>query len=137
VRRDANHIHNEWLWEQRQRKWAWSTARSAAGARGEETPSEPKSSGGGIEDEDENKEEGVVTSPPHSPPPEDIPSLGNVFNQQAGISIGVRWPKRPWTGTGALFGPPPQSGLTLVSSNLQGESVALVVTGIAHLLGVL
>jgi hypothetical protein len=37
---------------------------------------------------------------------------------------------------GASFGPSPQSGLTLVSSDLQGMSFALVVTGTTHLLEV-
>jgi hypothetical protein len=49
--------------------------------------------GGGIEEEDEDKEEGEVTPPPHYSPPEDLPSLGDLFNQQTGISVGTRQPK--------------------------------------------
>jgi hypothetical protein len=56
---------------------------------GEESPYEPESLGGGIKEEDEDKEEGEVTPPPHSLPPEDLPSLGDLFSQQAGIFIGV------------------------------------------------
>jgi hypothetical protein len=40
-------------------------------------------------------------------------------------------------GAGALSSPAPMTGLTLVSSDLQGVSVVLVMMGIAYLLGVL
>jgi hypothetical protein len=86
--------------------------------RGEEFPSKPEYSGGIIEEENEEEEEGEVIPPPHSPPHEDIPSLGDLFSQQAGISIAVRQPKCPRMGTRASFSPPPRSGLVLVSSNL-------------------
>jgi hypothetical protein len=98
---------------------------------GEDTPSEPESMGGDNEEEDKDKKEGAL------PALEDLPSLGNLFRQQAGISIVVRQPKRPWTETVPSIGPPPQFSLTLVSSDMQGMSVALVVMGIAHLLEVL
>jgi hypothetical protein len=101
VRRDTNHANNEWLRAQKQRWQAWSATRATARSQGEETPSEPESSGGGDE------EEGEITPPPHSPPPEDLPSPGDLFSQQAGISVGARQPKCPRTGTGVSFGPPP------------------------------
>jgi hypothetical protein len=41
------------------------------------------------EEEDEYGEVGEVTPPPHSPPHEDLPSLGDIFSRQVGISIGV------------------------------------------------
>jgi hypothetical protein len=63
-------------------------------------PPESESSGGGDEEEDEDGEEGVVTPPLHSTPREDLPSLSDLFSQQAGISVGGRRPKRPWIGTG-------------------------------------
>jgi hypothetical protein len=63
--------------------------------RGDKSSSVPESSGGGIEaeHEDEGAGEGEVTPPPHTPPPEDLPSLGDLFSQQAGISNCVCWPK--------------------------------------------
>jgi hypothetical protein len=69
---------------------------------GEKTPSEPDSSGDGDVEENEDEEEGEISSSPHSSPPEDLPSLGDLFSQQAGISVGVSWAKRPRTGTMAL-----------------------------------
>jgi hypothetical protein len=63
-------------------------------ARGEDTPSEPGSLGGDDEEEDEDGEEGEVTPPPHSPPPEDRPLLGDIFSQQAGVSVSAGQPKR-------------------------------------------
>jgi hypothetical protein len=59
---------------------------------GEETPSEPESSGDDDEEEDEDEEEGKITPslpslPLKAPPPR--PSLGDLFSQQAGISIGL------------------------------------------------
>jgi hypothetical protein len=50
---------------------------------GEETPSEPESSRDDNEEEDKDVEEGEITLSPHSPPPEDLPSLGDLFSQQA------------------------------------------------------
>jgi hypothetical protein len=115
---------------------AWSAAQAAVRAQGEETPSEPESLGGGNE-EDEDEEDGEVSPLPHSPPPNDLPSLGDLFGQQAGINAAACQLKRPQIGTEASFDPPPQSDLMLVLSDLQQMSVALVVTGIAHLLRVL
>jgi hypothetical protein len=86
--------------------------------RGEETPSEPKSLGHGDEEGDDDEEEGEITPSPYSPPPEDLPSLGDFFSYQAGISIGARQPKHPQIGTRASSGPPPQASLALVSSDL-------------------
>jgi hypothetical protein len=93
----------------------------------EETPSEPKSLRGGDEVEDEDEEEGEITPLPHSLPPKDLPSPGDVFSQQAGISVGARQPKCPQTGTGALSDPSPHSSLALVSSDLQGIYFTLAV----------
>jgi hypothetical protein len=90
---------------------------------GEETPFKHDSSGDGDEEGDEDKEEGVITPSPHSTPPEDLPSLGDLFSWQAGISVSVRWTKRPRMGLEALSGLPPQSGLMLVCSDLLGMSV--------------
>jgi hypothetical protein len=133
VRWEANHIHNERLQAQSQTRQAWSATQAVLGARGEKSPSDPESSGGGVEEEDEDDEDGEVTPPPHSPLPKDLPSLGDLFSQQAGISIGVRQPKRPRTGTGASSSPPLLSSLTLVSSDLYEVSAVLLVMGIAHL----
>jgi hypothetical protein len=58
--------------------------------RGEETPSKLEFSRGDDEEEDEDREEGKVTPPPHSPPPKDLPSLGDIFNRQVGISVSAR-----------------------------------------------
>jgi hypothetical protein len=66
-----------------------------------------------------------------------LPSPGDLFSQQAGISVGVCQSKCHRIGAEASSGPPPQFGLMLVSSDLQEMSVACVVTRIAHLLGVL
>jgi hypothetical protein len=93
--------------------------------------------GGGNEEEDADEEEGEVTPHPHYPPPEDFPSPDKLFSQQEGISVGVHRPNCLWTRTGASSGPPPLSGTALVSSNLQGMSIPLVMMGIAHLLEVL
>jgi hypothetical protein len=76
-----------------------------------------------------------VTPPPHSLPPVDLPSLGDIFSLQAGIFVGAHRPKRPQTETGLLTGSPSLPRLTLVSRNLQGMIVVLVVMRIAHLLG--
>jgi hypothetical protein len=94
VRREANRANSERLRARRQRKRAWTAARTAVRAWVQETPSELESLGGGDE------EEGEVTPPPHSPPHEDLPSPDDLFSQQAGISVGVRRPKCPRTGTG-------------------------------------
>jgi hypothetical protein len=76
----------------------------AARVQGEETPSEPESSGDDDEEEDKDKEEGKITTSPHSLPPEDLPSLGDLFSQQQGISVGACQTKCPRTGAGGLFG---------------------------------
>jgi hypothetical protein len=74
---------------------AWCVTRALMRARGEETPSKPESSKDGDEEEDEDEEYGEITPSPHSPPPEDLPSLGYLFSQQTGISVGVRWTRCP------------------------------------------
>jgi hypothetical protein len=48
---------------------------------GERTPSELESSGGDDEEVDKDLEEAEVTPHPHYPPLEDLPLLGNLFNQ--------------------------------------------------------
>jgi hypothetical protein len=78
-----------------------------------------------------------VTPIPHSPPPEDLPSLGDIFSRQAGISVGMRWLKWPWTEIVSSTGLLPQPCLALVSPDLQGMSVVPVVKGMPCLLGVL
>jgi hypothetical protein len=70
MRWEANCADNE-----KQQTWAekrrlWSTARTAARTRGEETPSEPESTGDNDVEEDEDKEEGGHNSlSPISPLP--------------------------------------------------------------------
>jgi hypothetical protein len=118
VRREANHADNERQQAQRQRRQLWSTARAAAWAQGEKTPSEPESSGDDVEEEDEDEEVVSIIPSPHSPPLEDLPSPGDLFSQRSGISVGMRWMKYPQTGTGASSDPPPQSGLALVYFDL-------------------
>jgi hypothetical protein len=59
-----------------------------------------------------------VTPPPHSPSPEDLPSLGDIFDWQARISISARRPKWPRIETEPLSGLPSQPHLALVSSDL-------------------
>jgi hypothetical protein len=62
-----------------------------ARVRGEGIPSEPESLGGDDEEEEEEK----VTPPPLLSGPEDLTSLGDLFCQQAGISVGVRRSRQP------------------------------------------
>jgi hypothetical protein len=108
VRWEANHVYSKRLWAQRQGRWDWSAARAAARAQGEETPSRLESSGGDDEEENEDGEEGEVTPPPHSSPLKDLPSLGDIFSRQVGISVGSQRLKQPWTETRSSTGPPPQ-----------------------------
>jgi hypothetical protein len=42
VRQEMNRTHNIQLQEQRKKRWAWSAARMAARASGEDTPSVPE-----------------------------------------------------------------------------------------------
>jgi hypothetical protein len=65
-----------------------------AWAQGEETPSEIESSGDDVE-EDEDEEVVNIIPSPHSPHLEDLPSPGDLFSQQSGISVGVRQMKYP------------------------------------------
>jgi hypothetical protein len=89
----------------------------AARARGKETPSEPGSLGDG-DKEDEDEEEGELTPSLPSSPPEVLPSLGDLFSQQAGLSVGTHQVKQPQAVTDASSGPPPQFGPGLVHSDL-------------------
>jgi hypothetical protein len=89
VRQEANIVYSEQLQARRQRRWDWSAAWAAVRLRGQETPSEPESSGGDNEEEDEGEEEGEVTPPPHSLLLEGLPSLGDIFSWQVGISVSV------------------------------------------------
>jgi hypothetical protein len=66
---------------------------------------------------------GGITPSPHSLSPEDFPSLGDLFSQQAGISVGVHRMKHPRTGIGASSDMSPQSGLSLVHFDLLRMSV--------------
>jgi hypothetical protein len=85
---------------------------------GEETLSEPESLGDGDEEKDEDDEDREITPSLPSSPLKDLPSLGGLFSQQAGISVGARQEKCPRAGTGASFGPPPSSGLALIHSDM-------------------
>jgi hypothetical protein len=136
ARQEANHADNERQHAWGQRRRLWSAARSAAGAQEGGTPSKTNSLGDDSEEDGEDKEKGEINPFPQSPLPEDLPSLGDLFSWQTGISFGVHWPKNPLVGTGASFGPPPQSILTLVFSDLQKMGVVLVAIGTTHLLGV-
>jgi hypothetical protein len=78
-----------------------------ARAWGDDTPSEPESSRGDDEEGDEDEEEVVVTPPPNSLPPKDVPSIGDLFCWQEGISFGARRLKQPQTETGPAIGPSP------------------------------
>jgi hypothetical protein len=108
ARREVNRDYNERKQARRQRRRFQSAGQVIIKARGEESPSESESLGDDEEEEeeDEDEEEGERTSL-HSPPPEDLPSLGNLFSRQAGMSVGVYWLKHPQTGDGALSGPQP------------------------------
>jgi hypothetical protein len=66
-----------------------------AGGGGEETPSETESSEDDDEEDDEDEEYGEITPSPHSPPPEYLPSLSDLFSQQAGIFVGAPRMKCP------------------------------------------
>jgi hypothetical protein len=70
-----------------------------------------------------------------TPPSEVLPSLGDIFSRQVGISIGAHRPKQPRMETGSWTGSPLQPRLVLVSPDLQGVSIVLVVTGMSRLLG--
>jgi hypothetical protein len=107
VRREVNCVNNKRRSARKQRRWLRSAAWTALRARGEETPSEPKSSGNEEEDDDEDEVEGEVSPSSHSSPPEDLPSLGDLFNQQAEISVGAHQMKHPRIDTEALSDPPP------------------------------
>jgi hypothetical protein len=77
------------------------------------------------EEEDRDEEEGEITPSPHSLLPKVLPSLSDLFNQQAGISVGAHRTKHPWTVTGGSFGPSPESGLMLVYSDLHRTCVCI------------
>jgi hypothetical protein len=101
VRQETNRAKNERQQAQRQRRRLQSAVRAVARAQGGGgTPSEPESSGDDDDEEDEDEEEGEITSsPPNLPPPKDLPSLGNLFSQQAEISVGAHRAKHPWART--------------------------------------
>jgi hypothetical protein len=88
MRREANRADNKRQQVQWQRRRLCNSTQAAVRSWGEETPSRPESSGD--DDEDEDEEEGEITPSPHSPPPQDLPLLGDLFRQQARISIGAR-----------------------------------------------
>jgi hypothetical protein len=97
VRQETNRAKNERQQAQRQRRRLQSAVRAVARAQGGGgTPSEPESSGDDDDEEDEDEEEGEITpSPPPLPPPKDLPSLGNLFSQQAEISVGAHGQNTP------------------------------------------
>jgi hypothetical protein len=78
----------------------------AVRAQRKETLSKPESSRDDIE-EDKDVEEGEIAPSPHSPSLKDLPSLGDLFIQQAGIFVGARQTKRPRTGARGSFDSPP------------------------------
>jgi hypothetical protein len=100
-------------------------------------PSESESSRDDEEEEDEDKEEGEITSPPHSPPLEDLPSLGDLFSQQAGISIGAHRTKHPQTDTEGSSSPKHNLASRWYTLTCRELMFALAVARITHLLGVL
>jgi hypothetical protein len=57
---------------------------------------------------DEDGEEGEVTPPPHFPPREALPSLGDIFSREVGITAGMRRLKRPRADE--CLAPPPHPG---------------------------
>jgi hypothetical protein len=59
-----------------------------------------------------------VTPPPHSPSREALPSLGDIYSRQAGITFGACQPKWPQMETGSSTGRMPHPRLTLVSPDL-------------------
>jgi hypothetical protein len=107
VQQEANRVDNKrqqaWRQMRRLRSAVWAATR----VRGQETPSKPESSGDVDEEEDEDEEEGEITPSLPSSPLEHLPSLGDLFSQQVGISVGARQAKHPRTGTGASSDPPP------------------------------
>jgi hypothetical protein len=68
----------------------------------EETTSKSESSKDDNEEGEEEEEEGDNSFSPTSTP-KDLPSLGDLFSRQAGISVGAPRPKRPQTGLLALI----------------------------------
>jgi hypothetical protein len=113
----VNHALNEWLREQRQWRHAWSAARTAVRAQGEDTPFELESA---EEDGENEEEEGEVITPPHSPLREALPSLHDIFHRQARITIDARQPKWTWTETGLSTGSSSQPHLVLVTPSSGG-----------------
>jgi hypothetical protein len=63
----------------------------------------------------------------HTLPPEDLPSPGDLFSQQAGISVSACRTKCPRTDTKESFSPSLYSGLMLVCFDLQGTHVCIAV----------
>jgi hypothetical protein len=61
---------------------------TAARVRGEDTPSKSNSLGDDDEEDDDEDEGGIIFSP-CSPSPENLPSPGDLFGRQAGISVGA------------------------------------------------
>jgi hypothetical protein len=80
-------------------------------ARGEDTPSEPKSS------------EGEVT----------LPSLRDIFHRQVVVTVDAHWSKWTWIETGPLIGSPPQPHLMQVSPAYWGSSIMPVLIEPTHL----
>jgi hypothetical protein len=85
--------------------------------RGEDTPSESESS---EEDEEVEEEEGEVTLPLHSLPCETLPSLGDIFHRQAGITVDACRLKWTWIENRSSTGSLPQPCLALVTPDSGG-----------------
>jgi hypothetical protein len=73
----------------------------------------------GDDDEEEDEEEGEIVSYRHSLPPENLHSLGDLFGQQAGISVGAQRLKRPQMDARGGPSTPPQLSLVVVCSVLK------------------
>jgi hypothetical protein len=66
--------------------------------------------------------------PPLSPPHVNPPPFSDIADQQVGISMGVRRPKRTQTGTEPSASSPLQPHLMLVPFDSMGMSIAPVLT---------
>jgi hypothetical protein len=130
ARWEANRADNERQCVRKQRRQLRSAARAAARARGEETPSESWSSGA-------DEEEREIISSPRSPSPKSLPSPGDLFRQQVGISTSAHRAKCSWADVGGASIPPPRSSLVLIGSALWGARVCIAGARMTYSLGVL
>jgi hypothetical protein len=85
----------------------------------------------------EEEGEGELTPPPLSPSRTTPPPFGDITNQEVGITMSGRRPKRTQTRIGSPADMPQQPQLMPVTPNLKGSSVLPVLTELAHLYGIL